>query len=614
MGIFEDNIAAIEKKYGLLAEKIREIDIEKASERIGLAQAANGMLIPWVKHQGRAWRLNSMQNPMEAAELYAGRYQIRLYGIYFVFGFSDGRCVRELWKKCDDTNLIVVCEPELELFAMVCHEFEICDLIEAGNVLFYLAELETEAQMVLQKIVDYTHMKLLEFCILPGYDILYHDTCETFMDSIIERMRNEVVNKATSVVFDRLIPQYTLFHMKNLLYHKNLEQLRQALAEHRINEIPVIIVAAGPSLDKNIDALKKAQGKAFIMVVDAALRTVLKTGIKPDMVCTVDPNSPDRFFDGVDLNGIIWACTRTSRKKVVEQYGEDIFYYGSYYRGWNETLENEMGYAIPSFASGGSVSAEAFMIALYLGFRKLVFIGQDLAFTGGQSHTKEVIGTFGDNKEYIQRRKIVEVEGIDGTILETDFQMWYYKQWFEKVIHINGNLIEVIDATEGGAKIEGTVNQTLAETIEQQCKREIDIYGIEKSIPAAFSAEKQQELLKKLRGLKQEAADFRVEITEMIGKQEELLLVAKDTSTPERELLEKLKDMLIQNEKISRKEILDLIAMYAHKEEYEMGDDIYTEENMSPVELVEKSLLLYKGYEKGAKQLEEDIDEFIMKD
>lgn len=614
MGIFEENIAAIEKKYGLLAEKIREIDIEKVSERIGLAQAANGMPIPWVKHQGRVWRLNSMQNPMEAAELYADRYQIRLYGIYFVFGFSDGRCVRELWKKCDDTNLIVVCEPELELFAMVCHEFEICDLIEAGNVLFYLAELETEAQMVLQKIVDYTRMKLLEFCILPGYDILYHDTCEMFMDSVIERMRNEVINKSTSFAFDRLIPQHTLFHMKNLLYHKNLEQLRQALAEYQINEIPVIIVAAGPSLDKNIKTLKKAQGKAFIMVVDAALRTVLKTGIRPDMVCTVDPKSPDRFFDGIDLNGIVWACTRTSRKKIVEQYGEDIFYYGSYYRGWNETLENELGYAIPSFVSGGSVSSEAFMIALYLGFRKIVFIGQDLAFTGGQSHTKEVVGTFGDNKEYIQKRKIVEVEGIDGTILETDFQMWYYKQWFEKVLHINGKLIEVIDATEGGAKIEGTVNQTLAETIEQQCKREIDIYGIEKSIPAAFSAEKQQELLKKLRGLKQEVADFRVEITEMIGKQEELLLAAKDTSTPERELLEKLKDMLIQNEKISRKEILDLIAMYAHKEEYEMGDDIYTQENMSPAELVEKSLLLYKGYEKGAKHLEEDIDEFIMKD
>lgn len=614
MGVFENNIAAIEKKYGFLAEKIRKIDIDKASERMGLAQAANGMVIPWVNYQGRAWRLNSMQNPKEAAEIYADRYQIRLYGIYFVFGFSDGRCVRELLNKCDDTNLIVVCEPDLELFAMICHQFDICDLVEEKRILFYLAEIESDAEIVLQQIVDYTRTKLLEFCILPGYDVLYHDTCEMFMDSVIERIRREVINKSTSFAFDRLIPQHTLFHMKNLLYHKNIEQLRQALAGYDVKEVPAIIVAAGPSLDKNINILKQAQGKAFIIVVDAALRTVLKAGVRPDLVCTVDPNSPDRFLEGIDLEGIIWACTRTSRKWIAEQYGKEIFYYGSFYRGWSEILTEELGYSIPSFVSGGSVSSEAFMISLYLGFRKIVLMGQDLAFTGGQSHTKEVVGTFGDNDEYIHRRKIVEVEGIDGTILETDFQMWYYKQWFEKMIQVNQNQIEVIDATEGGAKIEGTVNQTLAETIEQECNHELDVYEIEKSIPAAFSAEKQQELLAKLKGLKQEIAEFRQQIAEMVGKQEELLLVAKENSVSQRELLERLRDMMVQNEEVANAAILDLIAMYAHKEEYEVGDHIYTEENMGPVELIEKSLILYKGYENGAKLLEEDMDEFIMKD
>lgn len=614
MGVFENNIAAIEKKYGFLAEKIREIDIDKVSERMGLAQAANGMVIPWVNYLGRAWRLNSMQNPQEAAEIYADRYQIRLYGIYFVFGFSDGRCVRELLNKCDDTNLIVVCEPDLELFAMVCHQFDICDLVEEKRVLFYLAEIGVDVEVILRQIVDYTRTKLLEFCILPGYDVLYHDICEMFMDSVIERIRNEIVIKSTSISFDRLIPQHTLFHMKNMIYHKNIEQLRQALADYDIKEIPVIIVAAGPSLDKNINTLKKAQGKAFIIVVDAALRTVLKAGIRPDLVCTVDPKSPNRFFEGIDLDDIIWACTRTSRRWIAEQYGKNVFYYGSFYHRWNEILKKELGYAIPNFASGGSVSSEAFAISLYLGFRKIVLIGQDLAFTGGQSHTKEVIGTFGSNDEYIHRRHIVEVEGIDGAILETDFQMWYYKKWFEKVIQMNQGQVEVIDATEGGARIEGTVIQTLAETIEQKCKIELDIYELEKSIPTAFSVEKQQELLTKLKGMKQETVDFRQSIAEMIEKQEELFAMAKNHSASERELLEKLRDMMLQNEEIQQETMLDLVTMYAHKEEYEVGDKIYTEENMGAVELIEKSLLLYKGYENGAKLLEEDIDEFIMKD
>lgn len=614
MGIFENNIAAIEKKYGLLAEKIREIDIEKASERIGLAQAANGMLIPWVSHQGRIWRLNSMQNPMEAAELYADRYQIRLYGIYFVFGFSDGRCVRELLNKCDDTNLIVVCVPDLELFAVICWQLDISDLIEEKRLLLYFSKLERNVEELLKRIVDYTRIKLLEFCILPGYDILYHDECEQYMDSVIECIRSEVVNKGTNFAFDRLIPQHILFHMKNLIYHKNIEQLRRALLPYDLSQIPVIVVSAGPSLDKNVKVLKKAKGKAYVIVVDAALKTVLRAGIRPDIVCTTDPQTPDRFFQDLNLEGLVWSCSRTSRRWIAEKFANDIFYHGTFGKEWNKFLEEELGYAFPHFSAGGSVSSEAFMLALYVGFRKIILIGQDLAFTGGVTHTKSVIkGTLEDNRKYIQSRMIMEVEGIDGTILETDFQMWYYKMWFEKVISLNKDKISVIDATEGGARIEGTEIQTLEEAIGKECRWELDMYELEKSIPAQFSKEKQRKLLEKLRVMKPKVNKFRRQIDEMIDRSEEILESLRNKSVSQKVLLEKLKDIMLQNEQIVMNPILDFIVMYAKKEEYEIGDCIYVQEEMKPEELVEKNLLLYKGYQTGAKLLEEDIDEVIMK-
>ena len=107
-----------------------------------------------------------------------------------------------------------------------------------------------------------------------------------------------------------------------------------------------------------------------------------------------------------------------------------------------------MGAPVPDIPSGGCVSATAFALACYLGFRKLILIGQDMAFTGGISHTAGIEGAFGDNDEYIKSRNRIQVEGIDGTMLETDFQMWYYKKWFEKAIRANEGLIEVIDATE----------------------------------------------------------------------------------------------------------------------------------------------------------------------
>ena len=243
---------------------------------------------------------------------------------------------------------------------------------------------------------------------------------------------------------------------------------------------------------------------------------------------------------------IIWAYTRTTRKSIAEKYGRDIFYYGTFYSQWNKVLKEQLGYSIPSFPSGGCVSSEAFGLALYLGFRTLVLIGQDLAFTGGNTHTKEAtVGRTLSDEKYIQNRRIVEVEGIDGTMLETDFQMWFYKQWFEKVIKMNQDQIKVIDATEGGAKIEGTIIQTLEETIEKECKQYVDFYEIEKQIPPAFLPQEQKELLHKLREMKADVRSFKKKIDNMIVQQEDLLMDIEKNTVSTESLLRKLKDITL---------------------------------------------------------------------
>ena len=66
-------------------------------------------------------------------------------------------------------------------------------------------------------------------------------------------------------------------------------------------DITGIVVAAGPSLNKNIKELKRAKGKAFIIAVDTALKPLLREGIIPDMFFIVDAMKP---LDLVDMNGV----------------------------------------------------------------------------------------------------------------------------------------------------------------------------------------------------------------------------------------------------------------------------------------------------------------------
>lgn len=578
-------------------------------KEIFIGRAEDGEGIIGVRQDGREWYLNSRYDTGYAAEVYAKRYQIRPYGTYFLFGFSDGKYIRAFLQKCDDTNHVIICEPSVEIFKTCGSFLDISDILGDKRVNFCIPEITDSIEAIMKKTLQYSDFTFTEFSILPGYDILFHEECEDYQNAIIERMRDDAVKKGTSLSFQRVIPYNTLFNMRNMVGTRHIGQIRETLSGYQLDGIPAIIVCAGPSLDKNIKELKKAQGKSLIIVVDAALRAVVREGIHPDLVCTVDPNPPERFFSDMDLTDVIWCCENASKPEIIRQYGRRVYYFGYFEKGWNETASNMLGYAFPILPTGGSVSSIAFSMALYFGFRKIVFMGQDLAFTGGKSHTSGIEGALGDNDEYIKGRCLMEVEGIDGIMLQTDFQMWYYKQWFEKAIRDGGELVRVIDATEGGARIEGAENLKMSEVVERECQSEFDFRKIEKTIPQAFTEKEQKELTQQYRNLKDQALDLQGFIERQMDVLDGICNVSGgEQSVTERDV-KALKKMLEENDVLEKMPLFGMMTVYAQKEEYELGDTIYTKGEMGVRELAELNSKLFSGYQKAVKMLLEDIEE-----
>lgn len=606
MEILEKNKRALER---VMPKFLEQRLAAAGAKNVFVEMAADGERILGIERENQKWYLNSRYDTAFAAAVYAGRYQVRAYGTYFVFGFSDGRHVREFLKKCDDTNHIVICEPSVEVFEECCEQFDVSDILEDKRVRFYIPDVTDSIEDIMKKNLQYSDFTFTEFCILPGYDILFHEECEEFQNLIIERLRDEAVKKGTSLSFQRVIPRNTLYNMKHTIRTRNIGQIREALEGYPLEDIPAVIVCAGPSLDKNIQELKKIQGKALIIVVDAALRAVMRAGIHPDLVCTVDPNPPERFFTDLDLRGLTWCCENASKPEIIRKYGERVYYFGYFEKGWNQMISEMLGYGFPVLPTGGSVSSIAFAMALYFGFRKIVFMGQDLAFTGGKSHTSGIEGALGDNDKYIKSRCLMEVEGIDGTMLQTDFQMWYYKQWFEKAIRDGGDRMRVIDATEGGAKIEGTENMKMSEVVAGECPAEFDFRKIEQAIPPAFSAEEQQKLEKAYRNLKLQAGDLQKFIEKQIQALDSLCRKSGgDTGVTDNDV-RVLRDMLEENDILEHMPLFGMMTVYAQKAEYELGDTIYTKENMGIRDLAELNLNLFLGYQKAVQMLLEDIED-----
>lgn len=608
MKLLEENKKALEANYPECMEKLQQVT---TADHIHIYPAENGDKVIGIEKDQHLWYLNSRLDPDYAANVYADRYQTRIFGTYFIFGLSDGRHIRKILEKCDNTNQLIVYEPDIQLFYQACCQFPLKDLLESEKIIFYVPNLIGSIEKIVSKTVSYMNRTILEMCVLPGYDFLYREDYTKFEDEIIDGVKESVVTKNTKLAIGRKYPQYTLYHMKNIIYHSDCEQLRRKLAEYDLSHIPAIIVSAGPSLDKNINELKKAQGKAFIIVVDAALRSVIKAGIRPDMVYSVDYKAPDYFFEGIDLRGLIWMCERSSKPWILQQMDQKIFYSGYFCTYYSVLSLKTIGYALPVVFTGGSVSTNAFTLACYLGFQKIIFTGQDLAFTNGVSHTKGAIGAFGDNKNYIKSRYIVQVESADGELLDTDFQMWGYKHWFEKSIRALIGKVDVINATEGGANIEGAENRKLSDVIAQECTEQLDIYEIARNIPPAFTKEQQLEMAAELNRIRDYLTELR-ELTERsIEKQEHLLRLLEQN--PAADIKQDLIEMTKDNDAIGTHVISELVALYTLKEEYESGESICVEEDMGTAELIENNRNLYKEYLKAMDLLEEDIEEYLLK-
>ncbi|MDP8246241.1 MAG: DUF115 domain-containing protein [Candidatus Hinthialibacter antarcticus] len=245
---------------------------------------------------------------------------------------------------------------------------------------------------------------------------------------------------------------------------------------------PAIIVAAGPSLDRNVHHLADAQSRCIIICVDTALRTLRANNIAPHIVVSNDPTELNvHHFEGVEFaRDTILAYDPELYAPITRSWpGRRLLMNleKSAFTRWMERAVAPFGY-VPK---GVSVGNAAFFLARALGAGPIVFVGLDLAFDpkGGRTHTQgsalhrehqeiqpgSTNAQLGPRSESnAMQEKIVWVDGVHGEPVPTSQIMsMYLRQFVEEIAHTDAR---VIDATEGGALIAGTELHTLKEALD----------------------------------------------------------------------------------------------------------------------------------------------------
>ncbi len=604
MTIYEKNMQAIREHHVRLHEYLETAQPEQSVE-IRYEAAEDEMLYPIVTKGGLEYRLNSKYNPKEASMQYVSQFKKEgSYSVFFLLGFGDGRSIEALAQTLDETMTLIVYEPSVAIFQKTLETFDYTELLKKKNV-YLIVESENMLQDYLESGINFNNIRMLRLGILPNYDSIYPKECKHMLETMIYFMNKTKIYRNTIYNFRDEFAAHALSNMYDYLWQTDTHYLKERLAEEDLSDVPAIIVAAGPSLNKNVQELKRAKGKALILVVDAALRAVVNAGITPDLGMTVDARVADRFFEGIDISTFPFVFEAVSREEIVKRHTGKHFYDEFPCNMFAKAVIEKKGYVLDDILTGGSISTSAFSLVKALGFTKIVFIGQDLAFTGGQSYNSGLKMDEKENEQHQKKRVIVQVKGNDGTMLDTDYQMDMYRKWIENEILKLPEDITVINATEGGAKIEGAKVMTLKEVIDS-CTKEIDFEKLLQEVPLAFSEEERQDIIHEIKEEPKRLEEVKENIKKAREVAEQLEQASKDGNIEEQKKL--LTEFGNLNEEIQKEPVQDLLLYYNSEIEFSIGDDVLSADLTIP-DLCNRAKAWYKGYESAVDRLIADLHE-----
>ena len=335
----------------------------------------------------------------------------------------------------------------------------------------------------------------------PAKNVRILQTPDCSVPTEVTRRYAQVLQKVAQEQRDFLAPLFNMAPMWTKNGIRNFGHIADNLMigdlQDSFRGMPLIIVGAGPSLEKNIDLLKEARGKAIILAVNRTLRSLQNAGVYPDFTMALEPRDVRCQFEGIALENIpgILLATTVDRNLFDLNARRFISYYNQLsLDGWMLTPADQTHDAL----SQGTVSHSAFSLGIRWGCDPIIFVGQDLSFPGGRYYHKD--GADGETKavydeaskrwqlqDYSQdlsntlqgkeenRFEGTMVRGYYGGEVPTSLDFAKYRTWLEQTASGVKGQCSLFNCTEGGAFIAGMDHKPLAEVLATLPNRDIDV-------------------------------------------------------------------------------------------------------------------------------------------
>ncbi len=380
-----------------------------------------------------------------------------------VIGCGDGHGINGITENSLSTLRALIWEPDEAYFLICCCHADMSKLIEDARLMFAVGRNKADIELAVRMNLfdfNYCHSKI----VAQGQYIERDDRDVRSFSDILEAVSEEVtMGGRLGRALDTQPCENVLSAISLLNDNSVVSQLLEAVP---VRDIPVIIVSAGPSLMKNCKELIGAKNRAIVVAVAHAMKTLYREGIIPDLVAVSD-GAELEYLDCDSENRHTLLGSIFTNKEIQHNYNGRIIFHG--FRLQKNLFSTKRTLDEPEIRlNTGSVATDVFSIFLSAGFKRIILVGQDLAYDAdGYSHTEceTEAGLYDRNDVYTY------TDGIDGKRVRTRHDWEDFKKIFEGIIEENRD-VRVIDATEGGALIHGTEVMTLSKALASCCDGE----------------------------------------------------------------------------------------------------------------------------------------------
>ncbi|EDO7484641.1 DUF115 domain-containing protein [Campylobacter jejuni] len=398
------------------------------------------------------------------------------YPFVCIYGIGNALLIKNLAKHYKH---LFVFESEIELFILALSTIDLSEELCSGKI--YLVDIEEE-RVDIQLLILFDMKDMFEY--LSLYEMFVNNVYYKKFYEDIWHKADELCEKNIEVIVRNLISNLNIgFECYSHLL-QNIPSMLESIPFQRIlNERKnkfenAIVVSAGPSLAKQLSLLKAYQEKAVIFCADGALSMLEKKGIVPDYVTNLDfTDLAMKFFQNKEnktsLN-VLSCATHLSLVHFLDNKSV-VLRDDPLYQRFNL---NDFGY----IDTGTHVSHFSYTLALALGFKNIIMIGQDLAFDEeGNSHSKGFdFGEKFSGEENIDKLKVPAYAG-KGEVL-THITWNDYRIKLEYLFACNDQKAKFYNATEGGARINFTEELSFKECCEKLLTKEKPQFELPKSL------------------------------------------------------------------------------------------------------------------------------------